>query len=86
MPGSVARSNSGVHKGGKCGVSRVGPIVSVEEVIGADLLRPRSVYEGGVGSRLEDGGVSNAGGVYTLSKEQNRVFPSRSEHGYSTRR
>ena len=54
--------------------------------MGADLPRPRSVYEGGVGSPLKDGGVSNVGGVATLSQEQDRAFPSRSEHDYSTRR
>ena len=86
MPGSVARSTSGVPKGGKCCVARVGPIVSVEEVMGAELSRSRPVYEGEVGPRLEDGGVSNAGGVATLSQEQDRAFSSRSEHGYSTRR
>ena len=71
--------------GGKCGISRVGPIVSVKEVIGVELSRPRPVYEGGVGPCLEDGGVSNAGGVATLSQEQDQAFPSRSEHGYGTR-
>ena len=86
MPGSVTRSNSGVPRGGECGVARVGPIVSVEEVMGAERSRPRPVYEGGVGPRLEDGGVSNAEGVATLSREQDWAFPSRSEHGYSTRR
>ena len=71
---------------GECGVARVGPIVSAEEVIGAEISRPRPVYEGGVGPHLKDSGVSNVGGVATLSQEQNRACPSRSEHGYSTRR
>ena len=86
MPGSVTRSNSGVPRGGKCGVERVGPIVSVEEVMGTELSRLRPVYEGGVGPRLEDSGVSNVEGVATLSQEQDRACPSQSEHGYSTRR
>ena len=81
MPGSVGRSNSGVPRGGKCGVARVGPMVSVEEVMGAELSRPRPVYEGGVGPRLEDGGVINAGGVAMLSQEHDRACPSRSEYG-----
>ena len=86
MLGSVARSKSGVPRGEKCLVSRVGPIVSVEEVMGASFWRPRLVYEGGVGPRPEDGGVNNAGGVATLTQEKDRAFPSRSEHGNSIRR
>ena len=54
--------------------------------MGAERSRPRPVYEGGVGPRLEDSGVSNAGGVATLCQEQDRACPSRSEHDYSTRR
>ena len=86
MPGSVTRSNSGVPRGGKCGDERVGPIVSVEEVMGAELSRPRPVYEGEVDPRLEDSGVSNVGCVAAPSQEQDRACPSRPEHGYSTRR
>ena len=78
--GSVARSKTGVPRGEKCLVSRVCPIVSVEEVMGAERSRPRPGYEGGVGPRLEDSGVSNVGGVATLSQEQDRACPSRSEH------
>ena len=83
--GSVARSKSGVPWGDKCLVSRVGPIVSVEEVMGADFWRPRLIYEGGVGPGPEDGGVNNAGVVATLTQEQDRAFPSRSEHSNITR-
>ena len=54
--------------------------------MGAELSRPRPVYESGVGPRLENSGVSNVGGVATLSQEQDRACPSRSEHDYSTRR
>ena len=79
--GSVARSKSGVPRRGKCLVSRVGPIVSVEEVVWADLLRPRFFYEVAVGPHLEDGGVSNSGGAVTLSQEQDRAFSSRFKHG-----
>ena len=86
MQGSVARSNAGVPKGEKCGVACVGPIVSVQEVMGAELSRPRPVYEGGVGLRLEDVEVSNAGGCGHVVSEQDRAFPSRCEHAYSTRR
>ena len=45
----------------------------------------RSVYEGGAGLRFEDVGVSNACSVANLSQEQDRAFPSRPEHGDSTR-
>ena len=72
----------------ECVVSRVyvvDPIVSVK-VMGAELSRPRSIYEGGVGPRLEDVGVTNAGGVAALSQEQHREHPSRSEHSDSARR
>ena len=85
MPGSVTRSNLGVARGGKCGVEGVGPIVSVEEIMGAERSRLGPVYEGGVGPRLEDSGVSNVEGVATLSQEQDRACPSLSDHGYSTR-
>ena len=85
IPGSIATSNSGVPREEKCRVPRVCSILSVQEVMGTERSRPRPVYEGEVGLRLEDGGVSNARGVATLSQEQDRAFPSRSEHSNITR-
>ena len=55
-----------------------GLIVSVE-VMGAKRARPKRIYEGGVGPRLEDVGEGNAGGVVTVSQERERAFPSSSE-------
>ena len=54
--------------------------------MGDERSRARPVYEGGVAPRLKDSGVSNVGGVATLSQEQDRACPSRSDLGYSTRR
>ena len=53
---------------------------------GSRTFGTEASYDGGVGPRLEDGGVSIAGGVAMLSQEQDQAFPSRSEHVSRSRR